>query len=237
MNYQPSQKLLDLIKNNNITVIGITGKMMSGKDTLANFLHFAFSDSRITWFAYPMKQMMIDYFGFTKKDLYDSESKKEFNSFWGMTNREALQKIGTDCFRNNFHKDTWLKTMEVNIIQDPKPLIIIPDVRFPNEAQLINSLGGVVIKLNRPNNITENYTQHVSETSIDHINADVTIQNDADLVTLFIRTFNVLKVLKLYPGKLVLNPHKPYRSVGELMDIYLTTLELWTRNNYYPVED
>ena len=237
MSYHPSQKILDLIKKNNITIIGITGKMMSGKDTLANFLHFSFSNSRITWFAYPMKQMMIDYFGFTEHDVYDTEGKKRYNSFWGMTNREALQRIGTDCFRNNFHRDTWLKTMEVNIIQDLKQLIIIPDVRFPNEAQMINTLGGVVIKLERPNNVTDKYTQHTSETSIDQIDADATIQNDRDLVNLFVSTFVVLTVLKIYPNRIQPNPRKPYHSIGEMMDIYLTSLEIATHQSYYPVED
>ena len=237
MAYQPSQEVLDLIQKHRITIIGITGKMMSGKDTLANFLHFSFSNSRITWFAYPMKQMMIDYFGFTKQDVYDTEGKKRYNSFWGMTNREALQKIGTDCFRNNFHRDTWLKTMEVNILQDPKQLIIIPDVRFPNEAQMINALGGVVIKLERPNNVTDSYIQHASETSIDQIDADATIQNDRDLVTLFVSTFVVFTVLKIYPDQIQLNPRKPYRSAGEMMDIYLTSLEIATHKSYYPVED
>ena len=65
MSYQPSEKLKTYVKNGDIKILGITGKMFSGKDTVAEFIHFAFRNSRITSFAYPMKQMMIDYFGFT----------------------------------------------------------------------------------------------------------------------------------------------------------------------------
>lgn len=83
MSYQPSDKLNAYVKNGDIKILGITGKMFSGKDTVAEFIHFAFRNSRITSFAYPMKQMMIDYFGFTHDDLYTVEGKKRYNEFWG----------------------------------------------------------------------------------------------------------------------------------------------------------
>lgn len=233
MSYQPSEKLKAYVKNGNIKILGITGKMFSGKDTVAEFLHFAFRNSRITSFAYPMKQMMIDYFGFTYEDLYTVEGKNRYNEFWGMTNREALQKIGTECFRNNFHVDTWLKTMEVNIINDLTPIIIIPDVRFPNEAELINSLGGSILKIVRDDVVRDpSQMTHASETMIDQIPHDMLLVNDKDRTALFETSLYLLEEDGLLT-RYHLNPNTANTIEDVVLeDEYFTAIEEHSGNSY-----
>ena len=137
MSYQPSEKLKAYVKNGNIKILGITGKMFSGKDTVAEFVHFAFRNSRITSFAYPMKQMMIDYFGFTYEDLYTVEGKNRYNEFWGMTNREALQKIGTETCD--------VSDVVAHVIRDRRRIagIVLGNVRF----RLADEIGAHVRRL------------------------------------------------------------------------------------------
>lgn len=234
MSYQPSEKLKAYVKNGDIKILGITGKMFSGKDTVAEFVHFAFRNSRITSFAYPMKQMMIDYFGFTYEDLYTVEGKNRYNEFWGMTNREALQKIGTECFRNNFHVDTWLKTMEVNIINDLTPIIIIPDVRFPNEAELVRALDGSILKIIRDDVVRDpEQMAHASETMIDQIPYDMLVENDKDRVTLFETTLFLLEE----DGILTrddLNPNTTNTIEDAVLeDEYFTAIEEHRGSDYY----
>ena len=233
MSYQPSEKLKAYVKNGNIKILGITGKMFSGKDTVAEFVHFAFRNSRITSFAYPMKQMMIDYFGFTYEDLYTVEGKNRYNEFWGMTNREALQKIGTECFRNNFHVDTWLKTMEVNIINDLTPIIIIPDVRFPNEAELIHALGGSILKIIRDDvKRDQNQMTHASETMIDQISYDMLLVNDKDRTALFETTLYLLEEDGLLT-RYHLNPNTANTIEDAVLeDEYFTAIEEHSGNSY-----
>lgn len=233
MSYQPSEKLKTYVKNGDIKILGITGKMFSGKDTVAEFVHFAFRNSRITSFAYPMKQMMIDYFGFTYEDLYTVEGKNRYNEFWGMTNREALQKIGTECFRNNFHVDTWLKTMEVNIINDLTPIIIIPDVRFPNEAELINSLGGSILKIVRDDVVRDpSQMTHASETMIDQIPHDMLLVNDKDRTALFETTLYLLEEDGLLT-RYHLNPNTANTIEDVVLeDEYFTAIEEHSGNSY-----
>ena len=233
MNYQPSEKLKTYVKNGNIKILGITGKMFSGKDTVAEFIHFAFRNSRITSFAYPMKQMMIDYFGFTYDDLYTVEGKNRYNEFWGMTNREALQKIGTECFRNNFHVDTWLKTMEVNIRNDLTPIIIIPDVRFLNEAELIHALGGSILKIVRDDVVRDpNQMTHASETMIDQIPYDMLLVNDRDRVTLFETTLWLLEEDGLLT-RYHLNPNTANTIEDAVLeDEYFTAIEEHSGDSY-----
>ena len=233
MSYQPSEKLKAYVKNGNIKILGITGKMFSGKDTVAEFVHFAFRNSRITSFAYPMKQMMIDYFGFTYEDLYTVEGKNRYNEFWGMTNREALQKIGTECFRNNFHVDTWLKTMEVNIRNDLTPIIIIPDVRFPNEAELINSLGGSILKIVRDDVVRDpSQMTHASETMIDQIPHDMLLVNDKDRTALFETSLYLLEEDGLLT-RYHLNPNTANTIEDVVLeDEYFTAIEEHSGNSY-----
>ena len=233
MSYQPSEKLKTYVKNGDIKILGITGKMFSGKDTVAEFIHFAFRNSRITSFAYPMKQMMIDYFGFTYDDLYTVEGKNRYNEFWGMTNREALQKIGTECFRNNFHVDTWLKTMEVNIRNDLTPIIIIPDVRFLNEAELIHALGGSILKIVREDVVRDpNQMTHASETMIDQIPYDMLLVNDRDRVTLFETTLWLLEEDGLLT-RYHLNPNTANTIEDAVLeDEYFTAIEEHSGDSY-----
>lgn len=233
MSYQPSEKLKTYVKNGDIKILGITGKMFSGKDTVAEFIHFAFRNSRITSFAYPMKQMMIDYFGFTYDDLYTVEGKNRYNEFWGMTNREALQKIGTECFRNNFHVDTWLKTMEVNIRNDLTPIIIIPDVRFLNEAELIHALGGSILKIIRDDVVRDpNQMTHASETMIDQIPYDMLLVNDRDRVTLFETTLWLLEEDGLLT-RYHLNPNTANTIEDAVLeDEYFTAIEEHSGDSY-----
>lgn len=233
MSYQPSEKLKTYVKNGDIKILGITGKMFSGKDTVAEFIHFAFRNSRITSFAYPMKQMMIDYFGFTYDDLYTVEGKNRYNEFWGMTNREALQKIGTECFRNNFHVDTWLKTMEINIRNDLTPIIIIPDVRFLNEAELIHALGGSILKIVREDVVRDpNQMTHASETMIDQIPYDMLLVNDRDRVTLFETTLWLLEEDGLLT-RYHLNPNTANTIEDAVLeDEYFTAIEEHSGDSY-----
>ena len=233
MSYQPSDRVKECVKNGDLKILGITGKMFSGKDTVAEFLHFVFRNSRITSFAYPMKQMMIDYFGFAHDDLYTVEGKKRYNEFWGMTNRDALQKIGTECFRNNFHTDTWLKTMEVNIINNPTKLIIIPDVRFPNEAELVHALDGSILKIVR-DDVARDLKQmtHASETMIDQIPYDKLLVNNKDRASLFETALRLLGEEGLLTRNM-LNPHIP-NTIDDavLEDEYFTAIEEYTGNHF-----
>lgn len=216
--YEPCDKVKQCVKENGVSILGITGKMMSGKDTAAEFIRFAFChDSRITWFARPLKQMMIEYFGFTVDDLYTTEGKQRYNDFWGMTNREALQRVGTECFRNNFHKDTWLKTMELNIMNRPSKLIIIPDVRFPNEADLIHGLGGTLIKIDRNIQRDDQQMKHASETEIDHLPCDGVIKNIGTRVEFFKSVLRTLDYFGFTEG-LQLSPRLPGTTLDRVLE-------------------
>lgn len=94
-----------------------------------------------------------------------------------MTNREFLQYFGTEVGRN-IDKDLWIKALMYRYGRDKESHWIIPDVRFPNEADAIRNAGGVLWKIEREGSGAGN---HISEKLIDDIMVDIIIENNLDM--------------------------------------------------------
>jgi len=111
-------------------IIGITGRARSGKDTIANYLVHAHGFVRIA-FADELKRMVNGLFGWEEKHGWGS-LKDVVDPKFGFTPRRAYQLFGTDFIRA-LNKDFWLHTLErKGVVKDPR--VVIPDVRYPNEA-------------------------------------------------------------------------------------------------------
>ena len=94
-----------------------------------------------------------------------------------MTNREFLQYFGTEVGRN-IDKDLWIKALMYSYGRDKESHWIVPDVRFPNEADAIRNAGGVLWKIERDGSGAGN---HISEKLIDDIMVDIIIENNLDM--------------------------------------------------------
>lgn len=178
--------------NKRITGVGFAGYMCSGKDTAAGYLIDDIikndNTNRIITrlaLAEPIKQFAIEYLGLNEHQVYDQDGKREYNDFWGMTNREILQKVGTDAMRNGFHPDVWVKITELKIQEAIKnnAFWIITDVRFPNECKMIRQCGGIIVWIVRPSSVptTPQNLTHISEQTLDASLIDYVLRNDYDL--------------------------------------------------------
>lgn len=115
---------------------------------------------------------------FEREEFKDSYIPCQYGNY---TWREILQIVGTNLFRNQFHQDFWVNSTLDNY--DTKQKWIISDVRFPNEADAIISLGGVVLRVERG---VHNRDLHESETALDkYPKFFQTIDNNSTLVELF----------------------------------------------------
>lgn len=94
-----------------------------------------------------------------------------------MTNREFLQYFGTEVGRS-IDKNLWIKALMYSYGRDKESHWIIPDVRFPNEADAIRNAGGVLWKIEREGSGAGN---HMSEKLIDDIMVDIIIENNLDM--------------------------------------------------------
>lgn len=81
-----------------------------------------------------------------------------------MTNREVLQVVGSDLFRNLFGQDVWARAPFRQDWQD-FDVVIFTDCRFPNEKSVTEEHGGITIRLERHTGLKDN---HISETALDN---------------------------------------------------------------------
>lgn len=166
-------------------LIGITGKIGSGKSTLAQYLVDQHGYEEYS-FADPLKQIAM-VLGFTEQQVYGTqENKLEIHPYWGISGREFLQKAGTELFRQELPrlipsmKNIWIELFRLRYEENPK-LYVVSDVRFLDEAKIIKELGGIVIRTKRTNlAVSDSKTElkHSSETEMERINVDYTIDND-----------------------------------------------------------
>ncbi len=108
--------------------------------------------------------------------------------------RRLLQVMGTEVGRKLIHEDVWVWRLFNEIAEGER--IVIPDVRFPNEARMIESQGGEVWRINRHNHAAVN--DHISEHALDNHMFKRAIYNDGTLDDLsdeiFMLMHNVFKL-------------------------------------------
>lgn len=160
-------------------ILGVSAKKQCGKSTFIDFVtkHAHCSVIQVR-FANKLKRIVLDCFAdpqwcLTIDDL-DLEENKNRVCPCGLTIRQLLQKVGTDWFRNT-DSDVWIRAMGNELADsilreglDPDDtLVVVPDVRFPNELEALQRMEGMVVRLlRRPENITE-LDEHESETALD----------------------------------------------------------------------
>jgi len=152
-------------------IIGIHGKIGSGKDTIAREIMKSYPEYnfRRVSFGYNVKKIVSILTGIDMRTILSRKIKTYYLDDWEMTVGEMFQQIGTNALRDGFFKDVWILSL-FNSIKDGEN-IIITDVRFLNEANSIINRGGYLIKVNGdPKKVNENDSRdvnHKSETELD----------------------------------------------------------------------
>lgn len=159
-----------------MTVITISGKAESGKDTSANILKEKLEDMGysvlITHYADLLKYICKQFFG------WDGKKNEE--------GRTLLQRVGTEGVRVK-KPDYWVDFIKsiLEIFEDEWDFVLIPDTRFPNEIESMKEdFECISVQINRPNyknHLTEEQRQHTSETALDDFKFDYKINNPGNL--------------------------------------------------------
>lgn len=170
-------------------LIGITGLKTSGKTALAQFLETALlpSSVAIVSFADALKDEVALATGNSREFI--EANKKNF--------RLILQGWGTDFRRELCSKDYWvtkLLTKALAYKRNGVEYLIIPDVRFQNEADAITNVDGYLIRVVRK--AVESNDMHPSEMEQRTLKVHQTIQNDFSLEHLRQAAINTVKQLK-----------------------------------------
>ncbi len=134
-------------------IIGIIGAIGSGKDTIADYLIAEHGFKKLS-FARRVKDAAAAVFGWDR-DLLEGATKEsrewreQVDPFWGLSPRLALQKIGTEMFRQHIRDDIWIKGVEKDLAAEPFTRFVITDCRFQNEIDAIRRAGGRLIYVER----------------------------------------------------------------------------------------
>lgn len=127
-------------------VIGFHGRARSGKDSAANFL-LASAGGYIYSFADPIRDMLRA-IGLDMRDPYWADRKEAIIPALGVSPRRMMQTLGTEWGREQIHPDFWLRLAQQRLLNDG-PGMIIPDVRFENEAAWVRGIGGLIVHIHR----------------------------------------------------------------------------------------
>jgi hypothetical protein len=153
-------------------IVGIAGHKGAGKDTCAKTLISSRNFKKLS-FAEPLKRAMTDLFGFEHKNWDDLKWKETPNSLcYGHTPRYIAQTFGTDWGRKMVHPNIWVHATLRAAAKMRR--VVIPDVRFNNEAEAIREAGGVVIEVRKTGYV--NQDGHVSEQGIDPVLVDAVVE-------------------------------------------------------------
>ncbi len=129
-------------------IIGLSGKSKSGKTTAANFLTANFNVIR-RGFADGLRSVVANLFSLDATTLQDY--KDQPLPRLQRTPRDILIEVGKHM--REVDPDVWFKLWERDLaaVTDQFPMInvVVDDLRFRNEFDLLRAKGAVLIRINR----------------------------------------------------------------------------------------
>ena len=180
-----------------LTLVGLTGYAGTGKDAVrailqeSGFNGFAFADPIRT-----MLNQLLTSNGIDPAWMNERNKKEEIIPALGVSYRHMAQTLGTEWGRG-LQGDFWLRIADsyLNDLTWDSTLthFVVSDVRFENEAEWVRERGGVIWRIHRP--LAEPVRGHASESGIDRIAPDLTIQNTGTMEDLKEAVFGALQVL------------------------------------------
>lgn len=171
--------------NSPVPLIGLVGKKRSGKDTFANYTGF-----QKVALADPLREAALGLDPIVVGDVTNGLRLSEVvdSIGWEMAKdsypevRRTLQRLGTESIRA-LDPNFWVRIAAQRIIEtrDAGMPVVVTDVRYPNEIDLIHSLGGTVIRVVGRGQVGD---AHPSETVLDDVPVDIELDNSGSLIQL-----------------------------------------------------
>ena len=183
-------------------VIGITGKKGSGKDTIAEFIReylvmeYGFLTISLHY-ATLLKESLCELLDVSMEELerYKRGMLKTgpaIHNGFHFSVRQMMQRYGTEAHRNIFGENFWVdqlnRLISAGTFQE-YDVIVIPDVRFDNEAS--NEKIDLVIEVRKRDQ--DNNDNHLSEKGINSELVDYVIVNDDSLDDLEVSVISLLE--------------------------------------------
>jgi hypothetical protein len=175
-------------------IIGLTGKRLSGKDTVANYLVEKHGFEHL-FFSKVMKEAVAALFDIRVEDVDNYkgdrggfEEVRVALNYRGIQMKDLgwvsfLQRFGTDMGRKVLGEDIWVDLVNESI-ENFNDNYVIKDVRFKNEAEWILLAGGKIIELRR-DILDKANDNHESENGLPEDMAEYVIANTSTIESLY----------------------------------------------------
>ena len=172
-----------------LKLIAFTGLKGSGKDTAASvFVDAGYEHIKMAGALKDMLRALLTYQGVEPEmiERYVEGDRKEqpCTALSGQSMRRAMVTLGTEWGRDIIDPEIWIDVAARRCGLFPR--VVISDIRFPNEADMVHRLGGQLIRLERG----ERADAHPSEAQVRDLPADFVVYNDfasADCLKAYIR--------------------------------------------------
>lgn len=178
-------------------LIGLTGRMGSGKDTAYEIMsglsnrvkRDAFADRLKRSAAYALGYEGPDPVGFCNElkehGVIDIQGLTFHPAEVPISGREYLQWYGTEAHRDVFGQDFWIRAVLPDVADhiwfgrkdlNPDDILVITDVRFQNEVEAIWQANGEVWEINADERLPAPRVTHMSEQKLKEV--DCVIDNN-----------------------------------------------------------
>jgi len=146
-----------------MALISLSGLIGSGKDTVSDYLVTECGYTRES-FAGPLKDAVSVIFNWDREMLEgktaEARARREVVDRWWakrldiphLTPRWVLQHFGTEVCRNNFHDAIWIASLENKLHGLEGKDIVVSDVRFINELEMLEKIGAKTVRVFRGDN-------------------------------------------------------------------------------------
>lgn len=135
---------------NTTVLISLGFRKRSGKDEIADYFVSSHGFKKLGW-ADLLKAGVNTWHGWNERHAF-GDLKEVVDPYWGYSPREAYQKIGTDLMRWRWRESFWVDCamLQVKAWLSQGHSVVIPDSRFPNEAEAVLNAGGHIWRVDRP---------------------------------------------------------------------------------------
>ena len=167
-------------------IIAFTGRKGHGKDSAAApVLEIRNPKTqKFVWkevnFADRVKEVCALVFDLDIEELYDPVVKEmKLSKYPFETPRSILQRVGTELFRSEW-PDVWTHAWDREASKHSH--VVVTDLRFQNEYDVIRRLWGTIVRIERPG--MDDSDEHQSETEMAGFQENMLILNDDSLESL-----------------------------------------------------
>ncbi len=196
-------------------LIGLNGKLKAGKDTTFEVIQELYPDAERVSFADTLKDSaaaslnmsrgLLEYlkgaedihFEIPKMSIMSSSLPSDVKaelSHWKLNMRQYLQLYGTEAHRDIFGDDFWIDMALPKNLDHSNKILVVTDMRFPNEIERVRELGGITVKVVRDARTL--HGNHPSEQDVDHL-VDYFLDNTGTLANLQTNVNDLLQKIGL----------------------------------------